>query len=69
MNANVMPALAALTGAIGNQIRQYGTVEKIPAQAVSNTRNDMYLASETIKHMKSDEQLKIRRRPSMTLMR
>lgn len=59
MNANVMPALAALTGAIGNQIRQYGTVEKIPAQAVSNTRNDMYLASETIKHMKSDDQLKI----------
>ncbi|WP_338562362.1 inorganic phosphate transporter [Erwinia sp. E_sp_B04_7] len=59
LNPGVLPALAQITGNIGNQIRQYGTVEKIPAQAVSNTRNDMYLASETIKHLKSDEQLKL----------
>ena len=50
----VLPALADLTGRIGQQIRQYGAVDKIPAQAVSNTRNDMYLASEAIKHLKSD---------------
>lgn len=55
----VLPALAQLTGAIGDQIRQYGTVDKIPAQAVSNTRNTMYLASETIKHLKSDPQFKL----------
>lgn len=55
----VLPALADLTGRIGQQIRQYGAVDKIPAQAVSNTRNDMYLASEAIKHLKSDEKVQL----------
>ena len=55
----VLPALAQLTGAIGEQIRQYGTVDNIPAQSVSNTRNEMYLASETIKHLQSDSQLNL----------
>ncbi|RLM16694.1 nuclease PIN [Gibbsiella quercinecans] len=54
---DVLPALAQLTGIIGDGIRQYGSVDKIPAQVVSNTRNDMYLASETIKHLKSEKQL------------
>nr|WP_154325171.1 inorganic phosphate transporter [Pantoea sp. 201603H] len=52
---DVIPALAMLTGSIGTEIRRYGNVSEIPAQAVSNTRNDMYLASETIKHLKNDE--------------
>ncbi|HBH63855.1 MAG TPA: anion permease [Erwinia persicina] len=55
----VLPALADLTGRIGQEIRQYGAVDKIPAQAVSNTRNDMYLTSEAIKHLKSDEKVQI----------
>ncbi|CAI1628344.1 MULTISPECIES: inorganic phosphate transporter [Serratia] len=59
LTAEVVPALAQLTGAIGDQIRQYGSVDKIPAQAVSNTRNDMYLASEVIKHLKSEKQLQL----------
>lgn len=59
LNPNVVPALAALTGTIGNQLRQYGTMENIPAQSVSNTRNDMYLASETIKHIKTETQLNL----------
>ncbi|VDR27311.1 Low-affinity inorganic phosphate transporter 1 [Raoultella terrigena] len=59
LTPDVIPALAQLTGAIGDQIRQYGSVDKIPVQSVSNTRNDMYLASETIKHLKSEEQLQI----------
>lgn len=49
----VLPALGMMLGDIGEQIRQYGSVENIPAQAVTNTRNDMYLASETIKHLQS----------------
>jgi len=57
LTPDVVPALAQLTGAIGDQVRQYGSVDKIPAQAVSNTRNDMYLASETIKHLKAEKQL------------
>ena len=47
----VLPALGITLGDIGEQIRHYGSVENIPAQAVTNTRNDMYLASETIKHL------------------
>lgn len=49
----VLPALGMMLGDIGEQIRQYGSVENIPAQVVTNTRNDMYLASETIKHLQS----------------
>lgn len=49
----VLPAHGMMLGDIGEQIRQYGSVENIPAQVVTNTRNDMYLASETIKHLQS----------------
>ncbi len=57
LSPEVMPALAALTGTIGDEIRQYGSVNNIPATAVSNTRNDMYLASEAIKRIQADKQL------------
>lgn len=57
LTPDVVPALAALTGTIGRQIRQYGAMENIPAQSVSNTRNDMYLASETIKHLRTETEL------------
>ncbi|BBV77447.1 inorganic phosphate transporter [Raoultella sp. Lac2] len=67
LTPDVMPALAQMVGAIGDQIRQYGSVSKIPAQAVSNTRNDMYLASETIKHLKSEKQLQIATRSQHNL--
>ncbi|ERK18358.1 Low-affinity inorganic phosphate transporter [Pantoea sp. AS-PWVM4] len=49
----VLPALGMMLGAIGDQIRRYGSMENIPAQSVTNTRNDMYLASESIKHLQS----------------
>jgi PiT family inorganic phosphate transporter len=51
MNANVVPALAAITGTIGDQVKQYGTLAKVPAQAVDNVRNNMYLASEAINRL------------------
>jgi len=49
----VLPALGLLLGDISEQIRRYGSVNNIPAQAVTNTRNDMYLASESIRHLQS----------------
>ncbi|WP_065649794.1 inorganic phosphate transporter [Pantoea eucrina] len=49
----VLPALGLLLGDINEQIRRYGSVNNIPAQAVTNTRNDMYLASESIRHLQS----------------
>lgn len=45
----VVPAVAALTGDIGDQVRHYGTLAKVPAAAVNNTRNDMYLGSESLR--------------------
>jgi PiT family inorganic phosphate transporter len=51
MNADVVPALAALTGSISAQVRAHGTLAGVPADSVANVRNDMYLASETISHL------------------
>ena len=53
MNADVLPALAMTLREVGDEIRRYGSMENIPAQAVTNTRNQMYLASESIKHLQN----------------
>lgn len=45
----VVPALAALSGNIGQQVKEYGALSKVPATSVANVRNDMYLASEAIR--------------------
>ncbi|WP_347927791.1 inorganic phosphate transporter [Pseudomonas helvetica] len=47
----LIPALAALAGNIGNEVKGYGSLAKVPAQAMGNVRNDMYLTSETIRLM------------------
>ncbi|MEQ4530689.1 MAG: inorganic phosphate transporter [Mixta sp.] len=49
----VSPSLGAVLDKIGRQIKQYGSMENIPAQLVANTRNDMYLAAESIKQLKA----------------
>ena len=48
-NDSVVPALAAMTGTIADQVRASGTFAQMPAGAVTNVRNDMYLASEAIR--------------------
>ncbi len=45
----VVPALTAITGDIGNQVKRRTSLEQVPAAAVANVRNDMYLTSEAIK--------------------
>lgn len=43
-------ALSALSGEMANSVASYGNdMRKIPLEAVSNIRNDMYLASETLR--------------------
>ena len=49
-----LPALAAIAGSIGDQVQQHDTLAKVPAAAVANVRNDMYLASETIRLLDKD---------------
>jgi PiT family inorganic phosphate transporter len=47
----VVPALAITAGSIGEQVRRHGSLAAVPAEAVANVRNDMYLASEAIRHL------------------
>jgi PiT family inorganic phosphate transporter len=46
---NTYPSLAKLMGEISDQVVQYGSLAKFPAEVVGNTRNDMYLASEALR--------------------
>jgi PiT family inorganic phosphate transporter len=50
------PSLAVLVKDISTQVDQYGTLAKVPAEVVSNTRNDMYLASEAIRFLMKDKE-------------
>jgi PiT family inorganic phosphate transporter len=47
----VLDALVEMTGSIGTDVKQYGALSRVPAAAVSNVRNDMYLVSEAMRHM------------------
>ena len=47
----VYAALSALTDDIAKQVKSYGAIKAIPAQATSNVRNDMYLASDAVRIM------------------
>src|SRR6516165_7724463 len=44
------PSLAILIQDIDKQVKEYGSIAKIPAAAVGNTRNDMYLADEALRN-------------------
>ncbi|WP_420133227.1 inorganic phosphate transporter [Rhodopseudomonas sp.] len=50
------PSLAVLVKDIGEQVQRYGSLSKVPAEAVGNTRNDMYLASEAIRFLMKDKE-------------
>src|SRR5262252_8920576 len=50
------PSLAALVKDISAQVDRYGTLAKVPAEAVGYTRNDMYLASEAIRFLMKDKE-------------
>ncbi|HCL3535445.1 TPA: anion permease [Pseudomonas aeruginosa] len=51
----LIPALAALTGSIGQEVKGYGAFSRVSAQAMGNVRNDMYLTSEAIRLMDKDD--------------
>jgi PiT family inorganic phosphate transporter len=56
INEGTYPSLAALMRDISNQIERYGSMSRVPAAAVGNTRNDMYLASEAIRFLMKDKE-------------
>jgi PiT family inorganic phosphate transporter len=56
LNEGTYPSLAVLVRDIAHQVTQYGSLAKFPAEAVGNTRNDMYLASEAIRFLMKDKE-------------
>ena len=44
-----LPAIAALAGSIAAEVHTYGSLAKVPATAMVNIRNDMYLVSESLR--------------------
>jgi hypothetical protein len=56
INEGTFPSLAALMLDISKQVTEYGSLGKIPAATVGNTRNDMYLVSEAIRLLSKDKE-------------
>jgi PiT family inorganic phosphate transporter len=48
---DTLPALAALSTGISDEVTTYGSISKIPVEAVKNVRNEMYIASEAIRFL------------------
>jgi inorganic phosphate transporter, PiT family len=59
INEGTYPSLAILVRDIGNQVTQYGSLAKFPAETVGNTRNDMYLVSEAIRFLMKDKEAEL----------
>jgi len=55
INGGTYPSLAALIEDITKQVKQYGSLAKIPNNMVGNTRNDMYLVSEALRLLAKDK--------------
>ena len=51
INEGTYPSLAVLVTDIANQVTSHDSLAKMPADVVSNTRNDMYLTSEAIRFL------------------
>ncbi len=47
----VFGALTSLAHDMGRQVQEHGSIAHVPAEAVQNVRNDMYLASESLRVM------------------
>jgi PiT family inorganic phosphate transporter len=55
INEGTYPSMAVLVRDIAKQVDEYGSIAKLPAEVVGNTRNDMYLASEAIRFLMKDK--------------
>jgi PiT family inorganic phosphate transporter len=59
INEGTFPSLAALVTDISKQVNEYGSLAKVPAEAVGNTRNDMYLVSEALRFLSKDKEAEL----------
>jgi inorganic phosphate transporter, PiT family len=67
INEGTFPSLAVLIRDIANQVQSFGTLAKIPAAQVGNTRNDMYLVSEAIRFLEKDKASQLSKQDAATL--
>ena len=67
INEGTFPSLAVLVRDISEQVTKYGSLAKFPADAVGNTRNDMYLASEAIRNLMKDKESELNNEEIATL--
>jgi inorganic phosphate transporter, PiT family len=59
INEGTFPSLSVLVKDISDQVTQYGSLAKVPAEKVGNTRNDMYLASEALRFLMKDKEAEL----------
>ena len=59
INEGTFPSLAVLVTDISKQVNEYGSLAKFPAEAVGNTRNDMYLVSEALRFLAKDKEAEL----------
>ena len=67
LSEGTYPSLAVLIQDIDKQVKQYGSLSKIPAEAVGNTRNDMYLADEALRNLMKDKDSELSKAEVATL--
>ena len=58
LNPQVLPALAAEVGMVGNKLAAAGDYRRLNSDAVSDLRNQMYLTSESIKQLLKSPEIK-----------
>jgi len=58
LDDSVVPALAQVVASIGAQVREHGSLARMPIESVGNVRNDMYLASEAIRFLDKNKDVK-----------
>jgi PiT family inorganic phosphate transporter len=54
------PSLSVLVKQIADEVQQYGSLAKTPADKVQNVRNDMYLASEALRNLAKDKEAELK---------
>jgi PiT family inorganic phosphate transporter len=54
------PSLSVLIKQIADEVQQYGSLAKQPADQVQNVRNDMYLASEALRFLAKDKEAELK---------
>lgn len=55
----VLPALASMTGHLGEKVAAYGDLKDIPEAGVAELRNDMYLSTTTFKRLDKEDALPV----------